>query len=80
MSEPWRNFRYPSKKVSWVKRDVLLFALSVGVKADDIHLLFVRISRQSHGAAWLQALNNFPQESHPNFQVLPSYAIVLCTE
>lgn len=44
MSEPWIGFERPSMKVSWLKRDTLLFNLSVGCKADEPHFVFVSIS------------------------------------
>lgn len=31
-----------SMKVAWLKRDILLFANSIGVRAGDLHLLYVR--------------------------------------
>jgi hypothetical protein len=41
MSGPGAGFEYPSKEVSWLKRDVLLFAASIGVTADELHFLYV---------------------------------------
>lgn len=32
---------FPPKPVSWLKRDVLLFANSIGVTAKELHFLFV---------------------------------------
>ena len=29
--------------VSWLKRDALLFANSIGCKADELHFLYVRL-------------------------------------
>lgn len=42
MSAPGAGHESPSKDVSWQKRDVLLFANSIGCKADELHFLFVR--------------------------------------
>jgi hypothetical protein len=32
---------YPPEEVSWLKRDVLLFANSIGCTADELHFLYV---------------------------------------
>ncbi|KAG9233528.1 HotDog domain-containing protein [Amylocarpus encephaloides] len=40
MSSPGAGFEYPSKEVSWLKRDVLLFANSIGCTTDELHFLF----------------------------------------
>ena len=36
------GYTYPPQEVSWLKRDVLLFANSIGVQADEPHFLYVR--------------------------------------
>jgi hypothetical protein len=41
MSAPGAGHEFPAKEVSWQKRDVLLFANSIGVKADELHFLYV---------------------------------------
>jgi peroxisomal enoyl-CoA hydratase 2 len=41
-SGPGVGFEYPPVKVTWNKRDLLLFAYSVGCTADEIHFLYVR--------------------------------------
>ncbi|RDW66200.1 thioesterase ester dehydrase-isomerase-3 [Coleophoma cylindrospora] len=57
MSGPGAGFEYPPVEVSWLKRDVLLFANSIGCTTDsELHFLF---------------------ELHPNFQVFPTYPILL---
>src|SRR5690242_18959902 len=38
MSGPGVGFEYPEVEVSWQKRDLLLFANSIGCKADELHL------------------------------------------
>lgn len=42
MSDPGAGFEYPPAEVSWLKRDVLLFANSIGCTADELHFLYVR--------------------------------------
>lgn len=41
MSGPGVGFEYPPVEVSWLKRDVLLFANTVGATADELHFLYV---------------------------------------
>ena len=41
MSGPGAGFEYPPQEVSWLKRDVLLFANSIGATADELHFLYV---------------------------------------
>jgi hypothetical protein len=42
MSNPGQGFEYPRTDVSWLQRDVLLFANSIGATAaDELHLLYV---------------------------------------
>lgn len=44
MSGPGVGFEYPPQDVSWTKRDVLLFANSIGCSAaDELHFLYVRL-------------------------------------
>lgn len=40
MSNPGVGFEYPPVEVSWLKRDLLLFATSIGCKADELHFLY----------------------------------------
>ncbi|OAX84588.1 26S protease regulatory subunit 6A [Emergomyces africanus] len=40
MSGPGVGHQFPSQDVSWTKRDVLLFANSIGAKADELHFLY----------------------------------------
>lgn len=42
MSGPGAGHEFPPQEVSWQKRDVLLFANSIGCKADELHFLYVR--------------------------------------
>ncbi|KAA6415864.1 MAG: peroxisomal dehydratase [Lasallia pustulata] len=40
MSGPGAGFEYPPQTVSWLKRDVLLFAHSIGCTVDELHFLY----------------------------------------
>ncbi|KAI9897546.1 hypothetical protein N3K66_007402 [Trichothecium roseum] len=40
MSGPGVGFEYPPVEVSWLKRDILLFANTVGATADELHFLY----------------------------------------
>ncbi|KAJ3487666.1 hypothetical protein NLG97_g6356 [Lecanicillium saksenae] len=40
MSGPGVGFEYPPQKVSWLQRDLLLFANSIGANAEELHLLY----------------------------------------
>ncbi|KAL2125285.1 hypothetical protein VTJ04DRAFT_1650 [Mycothermus thermophilus] len=40
MSGPGVGFEYPVKEVSWTKRDVLLFANSIGATSKELHFLY----------------------------------------
>jgi len=40
MSGPGAGFEYPAQSVSWLKRDVLLFANSIGCTEDELHFLY----------------------------------------
>jgi len=40
MSYPGANFEYPPLQVAWLKRDLLLFANSIGCKADELQFLY----------------------------------------
>jgi len=40
MSGPGAGFDYPPYEVTWLKRDALLFANSIGCTADELHFLF----------------------------------------
>ncbi|KAI0890507.1 Thioesterase/thiol ester dehydrase-isomerase [Annulohypoxylon maeteangense] len=40
MSGPGAGFEYPPVPVSWTKRDVLLFANTVGCTSDELHFLY----------------------------------------
>lgn len=35
------GYEYPPQPVSWLKRDALLFANSIGATADELHFLYV---------------------------------------
>ncbi|KAF2788474.1 Thioesterase/thiol ester dehydrase-isomerase [Melanomma pulvis-pyrius CBS 109.77] len=40
MSGPGVGFEFPSFPVSWLKRDLLLFAASIGATSDELHFLY----------------------------------------
>lgn len=40
MSGPGAGFEFPPQPVEWLKRDVLLFANSIGCTADELHFLY----------------------------------------
>ncbi|RCI15368.1 hypothetical protein L249_6757 [Ophiocordyceps polyrhachis-furcata BCC 54312] len=62
MPDPGVGFEYPPQEVSWLKRDLLLFANSIGCQADELHFLY--------------ALGLTPgQELHPNFAAFPTYPL-----
>ena len=46
MAEPGVGFEFPPRKVSWLKRDVLLFNVSIGCKADEPQFVYVRFLLQ----------------------------------
>ena len=46
MSAPGAGHEFPAQEVSWQKRDVLLFANSIGIKADELHFLYVSSKAQ----------------------------------
>ena len=37
---PGAGFEYPEVEVSWLKRDVLLFAATIGCTVDELHFLY----------------------------------------
>lgn len=39
---------YTVEKVSWTKRDALLFNASIGCKADELHFLYVCVPHARH--------------------------------
>lgn len=41
MSGPGVGYQYPPQKVSWLRRDVLLFANTVGCTDDELQFLYV---------------------------------------
>lgn len=42
---PGVGFEFPSYEVSWLKRDLLLFAASIGATyPEELHFLYVRFS------------------------------------
>jgi hypothetical protein len=41
MPDPGVGFEYPAVEVSWLQRDVLLFANTIGATEDELHFLYV---------------------------------------
>ena len=41
MSGPGAGFEFPTFPVTWLKRDLLLFAASIGCTSDELHFLYV---------------------------------------
>jgi hypothetical protein len=39
---PGQGHEHPPVEVSWLKRDVLLFAVSIGAKIDELNYIYVR--------------------------------------
>lgn len=93
MSTPGAGHEFAPVDVSWLKRDVLLFAASIGCTVDELHFLYVR-SRcsiralhthgSSHPSAHLvsglthpEVTNTPQQELHPQFTPFPTYPILL---
>ena len=72
MSGPGAGFEYSPYEVTWLKRDVLLFANSIGCTADELHFLFVYPPVQTTNPPAKTS-----QELHPNFAVFPTYPIIL---
>jgi hypothetical protein len=49
MSGPGAGFEYPPVEVSWLKRDVLLFAVSIGATVDELPFVFVSFCSEPNG-------------------------------
>jgi peroxisomal enoyl-CoA hydratase 2 len=43
MSGPGAGHQFPAQEVSWLKRDALLFANSIGATSNELHFLFVGV-------------------------------------
>jgi hypothetical protein len=41
MDAPYENYGLPSMEVSWLKRYLLLFTLSIGAELDELNFVFV---------------------------------------
>jgi hypothetical protein len=68
MSGPGAGFEYPAKEVSWLKRDVLLFANSIGCTTDELHFLYVSIVKSEKTQFQSLILSGTP----PGFRCLPN--------
>nr|POF18542.1 isoform 2 of peroxisomal multifunctional enzyme type 2 [Quercus suber] len=80
MGEGGAGHEYPAVPVSWLKRDVLLFANSIGCKVDkELHFLYVSRTALCHLLLTLfqKLTSDVTQELDPNFCVFPTYPILL---
>jgi hypothetical protein len=72
MSGPGAGFEYPPYEVTWLKRDVLLFANSIGCTADELHFLFVNLPFK-HPILQLKQSRNSTQILQCSLHIQPSY-------
>lgn len=92
MSDPGAGFEYPPVEVSWLKRDILLFAVSIGCTVDELHFLYVRLTlflfslpcpsthlpeHEPQACRNKQLTKATSQELHPHFTPFPTYPIIL---
>jgi hypothetical protein len=74
MSAPGAGHEFPRQEVSWQKRDVLLFANSIGIKADELHFLYVSFMAISPNRRSDWCLGTSPElRSVPYLLSHPSY-------
>lgn len=69
MSTPGAGFEYPRQAVSWLKRDALLFANSIGCTEDELHFLYVSPEMCQKPA--LVAFSDWDSGTAPQFPSLP---------
>ena len=77
MSAPAAGHEFPPNDVAWQKRDVLLFANSIGCTADELHFLFVSASSCQDWLHYSADNAVCEQELHPNFSDFPTYPLIL---
>lgn len=65
MSSPGAGHQFPSQEVAWLKRDVLLFANSIGCTADELHFLYVSPHQR------LKASSNARPGTPPRLRCVP---------
>lgn len=65
MSGPGVGFEYPAQSVSWLKRDLLLFANSIGATADELHFLYVSSCKSGKHAICLDLGEQLKIDSRP---------------
>lgn len=58
-------YEFPPQKVSWLKRDLLVFANTIGCVTDELHFLFV--SSICLATSWLSQHMNTANICHRNF-------------
>jgi hypothetical protein len=78
MTSQGENFQLPSTEVSWLKRDLLLFAVSIGASTDDLNFVFVSTrlyeKRRFHYPSQAYRAD---QEQNDIFQAFPTYSNIL---
>ena len=80
MTEPGVGFEFPARKVSWLKRDVLLFNVSIGCKADEPQFVYVSLLSAPPSAPRLPVteLTRLEiQEKHKDFAAFPTLPLGL---
>lgn len=63
---PGAGFEYPVKEVTWLKREVLLFANSIGCTADELQFLYVCQNKKAETGSFALSISHFknlPPES-----------------
>lgn len=77
MAQPGVGHEFPARKVSWLKRDVLLFNLSIGCRADEPHFVYVSLFyRFNSSFPWL---TGGAQENDRGFAAFPTLPLGLGT-
>lgn len=75
-SDPSAALEHPPKKVSWFKRDVLLFNVSIGCNVKEPQFLYVR--RRSMMSQRLEELTKWAiKELNDKFAPFPTYPLAL---
>lgn len=74
MAERWIDHELAVRKVSWLKRDTLLYNISIGCKVDEPHFVYV-----SHLSRFRNFMFIATQEGHKNFSAFPTFPFGLGT-
>ncbi|KAL8678270.1 MAG: hypothetical protein Q9186_005350 [Xanthomendoza sp. 1 TL-2023] len=67
MSSHGAGFDYPPQDVAWLKRDVLLFAHSIGCTVDELHFLYVYMPTNQEVIDFYARSNAIPIPGLPKF-------------